>query len=83
MNTVPVRTFSDCKSSAAWYVDQSQLMNVFVLDPDHIPLGLPALSPSMETGTLVSWNKNEGDEVASGDVIAEVGLIDPCPPRCC
>lgn len=33
---------------------------------------MPKLSDTMETGTLVSWLKNEGDPVASGDMIAEV-----------
>jgi len=31
-----------------------------------------ALSPTMETGTLVRWRKKEGDTVASGDVLCEV-----------
>jgi pyruvate dehydrogenase E2 component (dihydrolipoamide acetyltransferase) len=31
-----------------------------------------ALSPTMETGTLVRWRKKEGDAVASGDVLCEV-----------
>ena len=33
---------------------------------------MEALSPTMEEGRLVEWKKNEGDTVASGDVIAEV-----------
>ncbi|TGY87893.1 pyruvate dehydrogenase complex dihydrolipoamide acetyltransferase [Marinicauda algicola] len=33
---------------------------------------MPALSPTMEEGTLSSWNVKEGDEVKSGDVIAEI-----------
>jgi pyruvate dehydrogenase E2 component (dihydrolipoamide acetyltransferase) len=31
-----------------------------------------ALSPTMETGTVVKWRKKEGDAVKSGDVICEV-----------
>jgi pyruvate dehydrogenase E1 component beta subunit len=31
---------------------------------------MPALSPTMEEGTLSKWLKNEGDKVASGYVIA-------------
>jgi pyruvate dehydrogenase E2 component (dihydrolipoamide acetyltransferase) len=31
-----------------------------------------ALSPTMETGTLVRWRKKEGELVASGDVLCEV-----------
>ncbi|HKC80406.1 MAG TPA: dihydrolipoamide acetyltransferase family protein [Gemmatimonadaceae bacterium] len=33
---------------------------------------MEALSPTMEEGRLVKWNKNEGDTVATGDVLAEV-----------
>ena len=37
-----------------------------------IELLMPALSPTMEEGTLAKWNVKEGDTVASGDVIAEI-----------
>src|SRR5918999_620494 len=33
---------------------------------------MEALSPTMEEGRLVKWLKNEGDEVKSGDPLAEV-----------
>lgn len=33
---------------------------------------MPALSPTMEDGTLAKWSVKEGDSVASGDVIAEI-----------
>ncbi|WP_300529775.1 pyruvate dehydrogenase complex dihydrolipoamide acetyltransferase [Maricaulis sp.] len=33
---------------------------------------MPALSPTMEEGTLAKWNIKEGDTVESGDVIAEI-----------
>ncbi len=37
-----------------------------------IEILMPALSPTMEDGTLAKWMVKEGDEVASGDVIAEI-----------
>ena len=37
-----------------------------------IDILMPALSPTMEEGTLSKWLKNEGDTVTSGDVIAEI-----------
>jgi pyruvate dehydrogenase E1 component beta subunit len=37
-----------------------------------IPVLMPALSPTMEKGNLAKWIKNEGDQVRSGDVIAEI-----------
>jgi pyruvate dehydrogenase E2 component (dihydrolipoamide acetyltransferase) len=33
---------------------------------------MPALSPTMTEGTLSKWLKKEGDEVKSGDVLAEI-----------
>ena len=33
---------------------------------------MPALSPTMEEGTLAKWHVKEGDEVRTGDVIAEI-----------
>lgn len=37
-----------------------------------IEIFMPALSPTMEEGTLASWLVKEGDTVSSGDVIAEI-----------
>ncbi|WP_417277843.1 pyruvate dehydrogenase complex dihydrolipoamide acetyltransferase [Celeribacter sp.] len=37
-----------------------------------IELLMPALSPTMEEGTLAKWLVKEGDEISSGDVIAEI-----------
>ena len=31
-----------------------------------------ALSPTMEEGTIVKWNKKEGDAISTGDVLCEV-----------
>ncbi|SFK28165.1 pyruvate dehydrogenase complex dihydrolipoamide acetyltransferase [Methylocapsa palsarum] len=33
---------------------------------------MPALSPTMEKGNLTRWLKKEGDQIKSGDVIAEI-----------
>ncbi|KEP71659.1 pyruvate dehydrogenase [Thioclava dalianensis] len=33
---------------------------------------MPALSPTMEEGTLAKWLKKEGDTVSSGDILAEI-----------
>ncbi|MFC3301349.1 pyruvate dehydrogenase complex E1 component subunit beta [Parvularcula lutaonensis] len=37
-----------------------------------IPVLMPALSPTMEEGTLAKWLKKEGDTVSSGDILAEI-----------
>ena len=37
-----------------------------------IEILMPALSPTMEEGTLSKWVKKEGDKIVAGDVIAEI-----------
>ena len=40
--------------------------------PPHKVVTLPALSPTMEVGSLVGWEKAEGELVEEGDVLARV-----------
>ena len=37
-----------------------------------IDITMPALSPTMESGTLAKWHIKPGDTVKAGDVIAEI-----------
>src|ERR1700754_4802667 len=37
-----------------------------------IDILMPALSPTMEEGTLAKWHVKKGDKVSAGDVIAEI-----------
>jgi pyruvate/2-oxoglutarate dehydrogenase complex dihydrolipoamide acyltransferase (E2) component len=37
-----------------------------------IKILMPALSPTMEEGTLAKWIVKEGDNVQSGDIMAEI-----------
>lgn len=37
-----------------------------------INLQMPAMSPTMEEGTLAKWLVKEGDRVSSGDILAEI-----------
>src|SRR5271155_2007525 len=37
-----------------------------------IEILMPALSPTMTEGNVTKWLKKEGDEVHSGDVLAEI-----------
>lgn len=46
---------------------------MFVSDlPEHYKVTLPALSPTMEMGTIINWQKKEGDKVSEGDLLAEI-----------
>ncbi|KAJ8965135.1 hypothetical protein NQ314_004360 [Rhamnusium bicolor] len=40
--------------------------------PSHTRVTLPALSPTMEMGTIISWEKKEGDKLNEGDLLAEI-----------
>ena len=33
---------------------------------------MPALSPTMTSGTIVKWLKKEGDEISPGDALADI-----------
>ncbi len=37
-----------------------------------LEIKMPALSPTMEEGTLAKWLVKEGDTVKSGDIMAEI-----------
>ena len=37
-----------------------------------IDIQMPALSPTMEEGTLTKWLVKEGDTIVSGDILAEI-----------
>lgn len=40
--------------------------------PYHIVVGMPALSPTMEAGTISKWNVAEGESFAAGDSLAVI-----------
>lgn len=47
--------------------------SVAVLDyPDHVVIPFPALSPTMEIGTIAKWEIAEGEEFSAGSVIASI-----------
>ncbi|KAL7754361.1 pyridoxine biosynthesis protein [Sorochytrium milnesiophthora] len=50
------------------------LARAFHVSPVHsaTELMMPALSPTMTEGTIIRWNKKEGDKIAAGDVVFEV-----------
>ena len=40
--------------------------------PSHEVVKLPALSPTMEQGTIVTWEKKVGDPLSEGDLLCEI-----------
>ncbi|KAE9553063.1 hypothetical protein FO519_003743 [Halicephalobus sp. NKZ332] len=49
-----------------------QVLRFFASLPPHKQVKLPALSPTMESGTIVSWQKKEGDQLSEGDLLCEI-----------
>ncbi|KAL4449482.1 hypothetical protein ABPG77_007126 [Micractinium sp. CCAP 211/92] len=47
-------------------------LRLFSSLPTHTELSMPALSPTMSQGNLVAWHVKEGQEIAPGDVLADV-----------
>ena len=50
-------------------------MKLVIYDFQAVPttqILMPALSPTMEEGTIVKWLKKEGDNVSPGDVLCEI-----------
>ena len=40
--------------------------------PKHLMINLPALSPTMTSGSIASWKKKPGDKVEPGEVLVEI-----------
>lgn len=67
-----------CQSSIHWRTGRRpSVKNVgyrfYATDfPSHIKVSLPALSPTMESGTIINWSKKEGERLNEGDKLAEI-----------
>lgn len=56
-----------------WKHSEENLVRYYSSDlPRYIRVTLPALSPTMELGTIISWEKKEGDKLNEGDLLAEI-----------
>ncbi|KAJ8956653.1 hypothetical protein NQ318_014007 [Aromia moschata] len=55
-----------------WNPTEQSLIRRYSSLPSHHKVTLPALSPTMESGSIVSWEKKEGDKLNEGDLIAEI-----------
>lgn len=40
--------------------------------PKHLVVNLPALSPTMTSGSIANWKKKPGDKVEPGEVLVEI-----------
>lgn len=62
-------TFLLPKQTAPW---RFTALRFYADLPGHTKVPLPALSPTMETGKIVSWAKKEGDKLNEGDLLCEI-----------
>jgi len=53
-------------------LEKNFTMRVLSTLPTHVVVGLPALSPTMESGTISKWMLKEGDSFGPGDVLCQV-----------
>jgi pyruvate dehydrogenase E2 component (dihydrolipoamide acetyltransferase) len=60
---------SHCRQASRPTIVSARFMSDY---PYHIVVGMPALSPTMEVGTLTSWSLKEGDSFIAGDVLAKI-----------
>ncbi|XP_047144482.1 dihydrolipoyllysine-residue acetyltransferase component of pyruvate dehydrogenase complex, mitochondrial isoform X1 [Hydra vulgaris] len=63
------RLFTSCWENQGRLNDMSIKRNYATMPP-HEKVLLPNLSPTMTTGTIVSWEKKVGDKINEGDVLA-------------
>ena len=64
-----------CGPSGKWQWEHVTLHDNTVIPFIAVPttqILMPALSPTMEEGTIVKWMKKEGDAVTAGDVLCEI-----------
>jgi pyruvate/2-oxoglutarate dehydrogenase complex dihydrolipoamide acyltransferase (E2) component len=64
-----LRLFTAKFAVGRFEVCTKRLMSAY---PSHTVVGMPALSPTMEAGTISKWNCKIGDKVTAGDALAEV-----------
>ncbi|RKP37665.1 single hybrid motif-containing protein [Dimargaris cristalligena] len=76
----PTRAYSrltrqlGASSTAALYPNASRYGRLYSSKtyPPHTLITMPALSPTMTSGNIGSWQKQVGDEVTPGDVLVEI-----------
>lgn len=65
----PHRVVDPQKVQQRFYSVTSMLAKEY---PEHTIFPMPALSPTMESGTIASWALKEGDEFSAGDVLCSI-----------
>ncbi|XP_072752947.1 dihydrolipoyllysine-residue acetyltransferase component of pyruvate dehydrogenase complex [Anoplolepis gracilipes] len=69
---MPDKPVEPPKAAAPPPVETSPAVKVEPPPPGQQNIPMPALSPTMTTGTIVKWLKQEGDEIQPGDALADI-----------
>ncbi|EFN70179.1 Dihydrolipoyllysine-residue acetyltransferase component of pyruvate dehydrogenase complex, mitochondrial [Camponotus floridanus] len=70
---VPDKSVEPAPKIAAASVEKSPAVTkVEAPPPGQQNIPMPALSPTMTTGTIIKWLKQEGDEIQPGDALADI-----------
>jgi len=73
MSSIAILTRVGRSRSCFFNLRNTRLSSRFMSNlPYHVVVGMPALSPTMEVGTISSWNVAEGDTFNAGDSLAEI-----------
>ncbi|XP_029163111.1 uncharacterized protein LOC114934601 [Nylanderia fulva] len=69
---IPDKSVETPPAAAAAPVGTPAIGKVEPPPPGQQNIPMPALSPTMTTGTIVKWLKKEGDEIQPGDALADI-----------
>jgi len=74
VTTYPYRNFHFALASSSSVSRRSFTSSAAIMKdyPPHTLFPMPALSPTMEVGTISSWTKAVGEQFGAGDVICEI-----------
>lgn len=67
---VPISSFPGSRNRIVRYFSGTSALSKEY--PEHTLFPMPALSPTMDSGTISSWNKQAGDSFIAGDVLCSI-----------
>lgn len=70
-NILAFRAIGCSRQVTAGYLQLARLYSSGKFPP-HTVINMPALSPTMTQGSIISWSKNVGDQLSPGEPIAEI-----------
>ena len=55
-----------------FHVHRSNFRSILLCFVSVVELQMPSLSPTMSEGTIVKWQKKEGESINAGDILCEI-----------